>query len=193
MHDKTIERTTNGVGKVTQQSIVDLKKLDAGSWKDPKFAGEKIPTLREALTLLRGSGCQGVIEIKMEGISEKVVQVVRELKMIDEVAVIAFSQNVVRDVRRLEPEITCAWLTREELTGSASDRASWIVQHARKCNVSIVDLSYKMLSADLVTELKRAKLDVWTWTVDDPKLMQDLKQWGVQSITTNRPDLFPKD
>jgi glycerophosphoryl diester phosphodiesterase len=142
---------------------------------------------------LRGSGCQGVIEIKMEGISEKVVQVVRELTMIDEVAVIAFSQNVVRDVRRLEPEITCAWLTREELTGSASDRASWIVQHARKCNVSIVDLSYKMLSADLVTELKRAKLDVWTWTVDDPKLMQDLKQWGVQSITTNRPDLFPKD
>jgi glycerophosphoryl diester phosphodiesterase len=193
MHDKTIDRTTNGTGKVTQQSVADLKKLDAGSWKDSKFAREKVPTLEEALRLLRGSNCQPVIEIKMEGISEAVIETIRDLQMTDEVAVIAFSQYVVREIRRLEPKITCAWLSSEELTGSTSERAAWIVRHARACHARIVDLNYKMLSPELVSELEHAKLDVWTWTVDDPKIMHDLKQWGLRSLTTNRPDLFPTD
>ncbi|WP_166825712.1 glycerophosphodiester phosphodiesterase [Thalassoroseus pseudoceratinae] len=52
MHDSTIDRTTNGSGRVTEWTLAELKKLDAGSWKDTRFKGERVPTLREALDVM---------------------------------------------------------------------------------------------------------------------------------------------
>ena len=55
MHDWTLERTSDGEGAVRETSLADLQKLDAGSWKDARFAGERIPTLDETLdTVLPG-------------------------------------------------------------------------------------------------------------------------------------------
>jgi glycerophosphoryl diester phosphodiesterase len=48
LHDATLDRTTNGKGAAREKSLAELKKLDAGSWFDGKYAGERIPTLREA-------------------------------------------------------------------------------------------------------------------------------------------------
>ncbi|MDP7584767.1 MAG: glycerophosphodiester phosphodiesterase family protein, partial [Verrucomicrobiota bacterium] len=45
MHDHTIDRTTDGSGRVEEWLLADLKKLDAGSWKNSRFEGERIPTL----------------------------------------------------------------------------------------------------------------------------------------------------
>ncbi len=52
MHDRTIDRTTNGKGRPEDWLLADLKKLDAGSWKNSRFAGERIPTLEEALDFM---------------------------------------------------------------------------------------------------------------------------------------------
>jgi glycerophosphoryl diester phosphodiesterase len=52
MHDETVDRTTNGSGKVSQLTFEDIRKLDAGSWKSDKFAGEKVPTLQEVLQMM---------------------------------------------------------------------------------------------------------------------------------------------
>ena len=189
MHDATVDRTTNGSGEVTELTVAELSRLDAGVWKDPRYAGEPIPTLDQALKLLKGSGCQAIIEIKMEGISKRVVQTVRATGMLDEAAVIAFSSTVVREVRALEPRLPCAWLSGEKLKGSPAERADWVANKARQCNTNMVDLDYKMLSAEFVTELKDRGLVVWTWTVNDPVIMDSLMRWGVQSITTDRPDV----
>jgi glycerophosphoryl diester phosphodiesterase len=192
MHDKTVDRTTNGKGRVSELSLKELKRLDAGAWKDAQYAGESVPTLTEALQLLRGTDCQPVIEIKVEGISQQVVSDVRALDMVDEVAVIAFSQDVVREIRQLEPRIACAWLCNENLRGTASQQADWLERRARACQTRLLDVNFKMLSAELVAELKRRELGVWTWTVDEAAVMRALRQWGVDSITTNRPDLLSK-
>ena len=53
-HDSTLERTTNGTGKISEKTLAELKQLDAGSWFGEEFSGLKIPTLREALDLLKG-------------------------------------------------------------------------------------------------------------------------------------------
>ncbi len=69
IHDATLERTTNGRGYVRNTPLVDLKRLDAGSWFDPRFAGERVPTLREVLETVRASGDNRVrlnIETKYE-------------------------------------------------------------------------------------------------------------------------------
>lgn len=190
MHDKTVDRTTDGSGPVTELSLKQLRGLDAGSWKDKKFAGESVPTLSEALQVLKGSGCQPVIEIKMEGISQQVVNDVRALEMVDQVAVIAFSENVVREIRELEPKITCAWLCGKTLRGTTVQQADWLESRARVCKARLFDLNFKMLSPALVTELKRRGFGVWTWTVNEATVMQALHRWGVDSITTDRPDLL---
>jgi glycerophosphoryl diester phosphodiesterase len=55
-HDETLERTTNGHGALADHTLAELKALDAGAWKGAAFAGERIPTLREALQAARGKG-----------------------------------------------------------------------------------------------------------------------------------------
>jgi glycerophosphoryl diester phosphodiesterase len=57
MHDARIDRTTNGSGPLSDLSLKELKKLDAGTWFSEEFAGTKVPTLEEALQLLKGRAC----------------------------------------------------------------------------------------------------------------------------------------
>lgn len=190
MHDRTVDRTTNGHGRVTELTLEAIKKLDAGSWKDPKYAGEPVPTLDEALARLKTSSCMAVVEIKMEGISKAVVQAIRKAGMLDQAAVIAFSKNVVSEVRALEPRLPCAWLCSKRLEGTAAEQAAWIAAQAADCKTTMVDLNFQMLSSDVIEELHRRNITVWTWTVDDPAVMAALSRWGVDSITTNRPDLL---
>ncbi len=54
MHDARVDRTTDGSGRVDQMALAEIKRLDAGAWFAPEFAGERVPTLREALRNLRG-------------------------------------------------------------------------------------------------------------------------------------------
>ena len=54
MHDATVDRTTDGEGLVSRMTLADIRKLDAGSWFSPAFAGERVPTLREALRNIKG-------------------------------------------------------------------------------------------------------------------------------------------
>ena len=166
MHDKTVDRTTDGTGKVTDLPLARLKTLDAGSWKGARFTGEKIPTLEEALNLLKGTGCTAVVEIKMEGISRKVIDAIRAAGMVEEAAIIAFNPTVVKEVRTLEPDLPCGWLSGKKLTGTTEERADWITDQARKCGTRLVDLSHKMLCPGLIAELHRRGFTVWTWTVN---------------------------
>ena len=52
MHDATVDRTTDGTGRVAELTLADLRRLDAGSWKDAEFRGERVPTLGEALSMM---------------------------------------------------------------------------------------------------------------------------------------------
>jgi glycerophosphoryl diester phosphodiesterase len=54
MHDARVDRTTNGRGAVSEMTLADIKALDAGAWFAPEFAGEQVPTLREALRHVKG-------------------------------------------------------------------------------------------------------------------------------------------
>lgn len=188
LHDETVDRTTNGAGKVADLTLADLRKLDAGSWKDACYAGEPLPTLEEALALLADCGGKAVIEIKVDGIAEEVLEAVRAADMLQRASVIAFSQQAVQDIRRLEPELPCGWLHGKSASGDYQQRAAWIAEEAARCGTSLVDLNYNLLFPEVVAELRRRGLEVWTWTVNDPPVMQALSAWGVKSITTDRPD-----
>src|SRR5919197_4354903 len=54
IHDEQLDRTTDGRGLVGDRTLDELKRLDAGSWFDPRFAGQRIPTLHEVLAWASG-------------------------------------------------------------------------------------------------------------------------------------------
>src|SRR2546423_2530278 len=89
IYDHLLDRTTNGSGLVRDHTMAELKRFDAGSWKDPRFKDERIPSIDELLSLARGQ--VGVaIEIKnlplpYSGIEELVVEAIRSANMVRDV------------------------------------------------------------------------------------------------------------
>ena len=157
--------------------------------------------------------CAGIEQLQGDGIPEKLAEyrtmwdgmapmpeawagqmehryaeAVRAADMLQRASVIAFSQQAVQDIRRLEPELPCGWLHGKSASGDYQQRAAWIAEEAARCGTSLVDLNYNLLFPEVVAELRRRGLEVWTWTVNDPPVMQALSAWGVKSITTDRPD-----
>lgn len=77
IHDSTVDRTTNGTGKVSELPLAEIKELDAGSWFDPKFAGEKVPTVDEVLKLIseyRHHDVLIAVDLKATNVGQDVVR-----------------------------------------------------------------------------------------------------------------------
>lgn len=66
IHDETVDRTSNGKGWVQEQTVAELKQLDAGTWFHARFQGEQIPTLREVLVLLKEQRFKGCLNIELK-------------------------------------------------------------------------------------------------------------------------------
>src|SRR5205823_7605161 len=109
IHDHLLDRTTDGSGLVRDYSMAELKRFDAGSWKDPRFKGERIPSLDEVLTVAKGR--VGVaIEIKnlplpYAGIENALVKAVKDAEMVHDVVVISFDHRSIKRIAELEPKI----------------------------------------------------------------------------------------
>ena len=64
MHDATVDRTTDGHGRLASLTLAEVRALDAGSWFDPEFAGTQVPTFAEFLDVLAASGHRAIVELK---------------------------------------------------------------------------------------------------------------------------------
>ncbi len=85
IHDSTVDRTTNGTGKVSELTLAQIRKLDAGSWFDPKFANEKVPTVDEVLKLVaeyRQHNVLIAVDLKAENVGRDVVGLAKKHKVL---------------------------------------------------------------------------------------------------------------
>ncbi|QDU92643.1 glycerophosphodiester phosphodiesterase [Lignipirellula cremea] len=105
IHDKTVNRTTNGTGNVAELTLEEIRQLDAGSWFDPKFAGEKVPTVEEVLKLIADHGQTEVliaVDLKADAVQEEVVRMASQHKILHRLLFIGttISDSFVRqDIR----------------------------------------------------------------------------------------------
>jgi len=86
IHDGTVDRTTNGKGTVSERTLAQIRTLDAGSWFDPKFAGEKVPTVEEVLKLIaeyRQHEVLIAVDLKAENVGQDVVRLAKQHKVLD--------------------------------------------------------------------------------------------------------------
>lgn len=85
IHDNTVDRTTNGTGRVGEFTLERLRQLDAGGWFDPKFAGEKVPTIDEVLQLVseyRQHDILVAVDLKAESVGQEVVRLAEKHKVL---------------------------------------------------------------------------------------------------------------
>jgi glycerophosphoryl diester phosphodiesterase len=86
IHDDTVDRTTSGTGAVSELTLEQIRRLDAGGWFDPEFAGEKVPTVEEVLKLAaeyRRRDIVLAVDLKAEDVEEDVVQLAERYQVLD--------------------------------------------------------------------------------------------------------------
>jgi len=177
IHDSTVDRTTDGAGSVSNLTLAELKLLDAGFWFAPEFAGERIPTLAEALEAILPQAVP-LIERKA-GSAAAYVAELRRLGVIDSVAVQAFDWNFLAAAHALEPGLRLGALGSGALTSAklaeiAMTGATFVAWE--KANVTATEL-------DLV---RAAGMDLFVWTVDGPQIGV-FAALGVDGIISNDP------
>ena len=186
IHDDTVDRTTNGSGRVGTMSYYVVREMDAGSWFDRQYARERIPSLEEALDLARGRARVN-IEIKSttvtsDGIEQDIAEMVRSRGMVEQVIISSFDPLALRRMNKAAPEIACGLLYSGDLPLYL--RRAW----ARYVlSLEAVHPEVGMVDARYMDWARRRDYRVNVWTVNEPQDMQRLIDLGVDAMITDHP------
>ena len=185
MHDKTLSRTTNGIGKVEELSLREITKLDAGSWFNSTFEGERVPSLAEALECLKVQVKTIFAELKGESTTQNlrnVVSITRAAGLLDKTVFIAKDWSLLDELRRHAPEaLVGPIVARREQTHEAFTR---VTNDPR----ALLDFDARILlkDPDIARYAKRNGVEIAVWTVDNIGDADVLLEFGVRRITTNQ-------
>jgi glycerophosphoryl diester phosphodiesterase len=199
IHDADTKRTTGKPGKVAAQTLAELRALDAGSWKSAAFAGERIPTLAEALATIP-NGRTMFVEIKTGPETvPPVAKVIREATPTGaKIALQAFDPAALALLAKELPGAPAYWTVDPPIDDSDKQNPKAlpyprsIVSEAVRHGFSGVALYHGSVDDELLAELRAAKLLVDVWTINEPALIQRWHVRDVRWIETDRPDITPK-
>jgi glycerophosphoryl diester phosphodiesterase len=188
IHDQTVDRTTNGKGRVLDLSLEEIRRLDAGCSFSPVFRSEHIPTLEEVLEAV-GRDLLVNIELTnyaslLDQLPEKVATLISRLGLEDRVIISSFSPiNLVRFRRKL-PGVRLGLLTMTGFSGklARSFLGRWIPSDA-------LHPHYSNTTPDLVNAWQRRGKQVNVWTVNQTEEMVRLANLRVDGIITDDPAL----
>jgi glycerophosphoryl diester phosphodiesterase len=183
MHDDTVDRTTNGTGRIRDLTARQIGTLDAGSSYSPAFAGVGVPTFEQIVKF--ASHAQVIIlpELKDSGWTAHQVTIVTDLihhyGMADMTMFQSFHPEVLQLAASIAPDIARA--------GLVSEIPADPVEFVQRFGGQGLLPKAAAVTARTVATLHRAGLSVMVWTVDDPTDWQRLTSFGVDGIMTNNP------
>jgi glycerophosphoryl diester phosphodiesterase len=181
LHDTDLLRLAGVDRKVWEMTYGEISQLDVGSWFSDQFAGERVPTLRQAIQASRGR-LKLNIELKPSGhektLVESVVQTIKEEKFESDCIVTSLDYESVRRAKQLDPTIRVGYIVFET------------IGKLGKLDVDIVSLNSRLATQAIVASVKKQDKEIHVWTVNDKVAMSELVDIGVDGIITDRPDLL---
>jgi glycerophosphoryl diester phosphodiesterase len=188
IHDPTVDRTTDGRGAVGAFTLDALRRLDAGRWFAPEWAGERVPLFDDVLELVRGRALIKV-EIKndpipADGIARQVVDAVRRHRMQEEAFIMSFDHQVTRAVSSADPQIATGILYAARLVDPVSA--------ARAADADGLCVHWGYLDREVVAQARGAGLGIFVWTVDDEEVFRSCLALGVDGVTSNDTRLLAR-
>lgn len=178
LHDETLDRTTNGKGKVTDFTLAELKKLDAGN-------GEVIPTYEEALECVAGSGVKLLLDIKESPLldKKKVVRITEKYGAIQNIIVGPRNVQDLKAFRALNPNLRTLGFIKSIVD----------IDDFLNAGCDIIRLWPYWINADpeLVKYVQRKNHPVWTTVNDAPRQeVEVLVKLGVNGVLSDLPDMM---
>lgn len=176
MHDETLDRTTNGRGRVDALTLAELKMFAAGQ-------GEIIPTLQEAMELCRGK-VEMQIELKARSSPPLVADLIKRVWRSDHAVITSFQLSLLDEFARLIPDIQLGLLNNnidlDMVTVAKEHRHDWICPR--------VDI----VTQQLVQNAHASALRVYVYHVNEDDAARKLISWGVDAIGTDYPEIVSK-
>ena len=201
-HDETVERLTEGQGNILDLDLADLQALNVaahfpGGWPRP----ERMPLLREVLALARAANVRVYIEIKpgkrggayvrYPGIAEAVVQEVRAADLLGQVLIISFDWEILLQVKALAPDVETGALVSEDVWNPHTPGAlTDLIKRVNVLQCAWIDLDVDLFTPEMPELFHTYGYRLGVWTVNNEADLRRLAKAGVDSLTSDRPDLF---
>jgi len=187
LHDATLDRTTNGTGRLDALTLGQIAQLDAGSWHSPAYAGEPVPTLAAIARYLRANHFLANIEIKPVPGAEwrtgaAVALDARTLWAGANVPPLlsSFSEDALAAAREAAPELPRALLL-DKLP------ADWL-ERLRALDCVALDANHRELTPEIIDEAHAAGFRVCCYTVNDIDRAKRLWDAGLDGLITDWVD-----
>ena len=181
-HDGDLARITGQTGNVADYSRDELLEMDAGSWFGADFAGERIPTLEDALTLIGASDCRIYLELKdmgdVAGFEEAVVEVVKRCDMERQCVLASFNYSYLARIKELDSNLAVLYNT---VSGKSTLPDEFPAEY--------YGLFIQNVTAETIRSIHEAGRKAFVWTVNTPEQMTRVREMGADGIVTNDPGL----
>lgn len=186
IHDATLDRTTGTAGNVSEKTLAELKTLDAGAWFNDKYAGERIPTLKEVLVAVNAIPSFLYFDVKKhcEWSNNQITEFVKLL--VDEgwetrCIISSFNEVFVDQVRSLCNTIKLGYIVADaQVYQSQLEKA---VSAGNTVMISAYDILLE--NPSLIQTSKEQEIDIVSWTVDSREDFKELTELGITRIITN--------
>jgi glycerophosphoryl diester phosphodiesterase len=190
MHDTTIDRTTNGHGRVADLTLEEIRQVDAGAWKDAAFKGERVPLLQEVLEAM-GQRLLINVEVKStllrsSGVEAKVAALIEQHGLLDRVIISSFNPFALRRVKHINPGLACALIYAPDLPIFL--RNAWFAPLIPNLNAR--HPHHSQVNRDMVDQFHAQGLVVNVWTVNQAGIVHAMDQAGVDGIFGDDPVLI---
>lgn len=183
-HSGVLDRTTNGAGVLQETSWQELQQLDAGSWFDSKYAGERIPLLVEALERY-GTRTYFDLEIKQRGIEYEVLSMVEQLNLLDRVTFTSQDFQTACNIKEGNPLACVGYLTadisEENIKRVIRAKMQYFCPRAEKVTRSLVDHWHSL------------GFFIRACGVKNVEMMKNAIRAGVDGMTFDFPDLLLRE
>ena len=178
IHDSDLMKLSRNPLKVWDAKQDDLAGIDIGSWLDPKFNAERVPLLSDVLQLCKDK-VGVIIELKYYGhdeqLEQRVVDVVEAAGMADQVMIMSLKPEGVAKTKALRPDWKCGVLL------------SVYAGNLKEIKADFLAVNANFASRNFVKRAHAAGKEVFVWTVDDPAMMSQMMNRGVDGLLTNVP------
>lgn len=180
VHDSDFMKLAGVDLKVWDGTLEQIRDIDIGSWFDPQFSAERVPTLAEVLEEAKGK-TRVVIELKYYGhdqqLEQRVVDIVEQLGMTDEVAIMSLKYEGVQKIRALRPDWTIGLLSAKAIGDLTS------------LDVDFLAVAMGMASPGFVRRSHEQGKQVFVWTVNDAVSLSRMMSLGVDGVISDEPAL----
>jgi len=187
IHDETMDRTTDGRGNIADLSLEEIKLRDAGGKFASAFRGERVPTLREVIEVVKASGKARIrldLEIKFgegqegkpDDFEQRVLGVLRQTDFVARVNIISFHHPCLAKIRALERKIRTGLL----VGGRQAPKDP--VALIRQYQADYYSPGFRLVRAETVAALHRAGIPIVPWTVNEQTEMRRLMAVGIGTL-----------